>query len=62
MERMYAKEGGVHHVVNGQGKEGITLVDDGDGVVSVSVGQQADGKEFEIILQPHAGSAHKLVV
>lgn len=52
VKRMYNKEGGVHVTVRGEGKDGVTTVDDGTGTVSVRVGQAADGKRFEIIISP----------
>lgn len=55
--RMYAQEGGVHHVIKGDGKDGVTAVDDANGTISIQLGQNADGKNIEFIIQPHTGSA-----
>ena len=51
-QRMYAKEGGVHATIFGPGKDGISVVDDGSGVINVRVGDSADGKKFEIVVHP----------
>lgn len=56
VQNMYKKSGGVHTIVKGEGKDAITLVDDGNGRISVTVGQGADGKNFEIIVGPHGGA------
>lgn len=52
IKRMYAAEGGVHVTVRGNGKDGVTYVNDGQGTVYVKVNERADGKTFEIILSP----------
>lgn len=52
IKRMYGAEGGVHVTVRGNGKDGITTVNDGQGTVYVKVNEKADGKTFEIILSP----------
>lgn len=52
---MYGKEGGVHFHIMGDGKDGVVVVDDGNGVMNVRVGEHANGKTFEIIVQPHNG-------
>ncbi|CAD6583108.1 MAG: p24 complex component [Cyphobasidiales sp. Tagirdzhanova-0007] len=59
--KMCRKEGGVHQTVKGQGKDGVSLVDDGNGVISVKIGEKADGQNFEVIVQPHTGSANILM-
>lgn len=49
---MYAQEGGVHATVFGAGKAGISIVNDGNGLIKVQVGEAADGKKFEIVVHP----------
>lgn len=50
---LYGREGGVHFLIKGDGKDGVVIVDDGNGVMTVRVGEKADGKNFEIVVQPH---------
>lgn len=52
IKRMYAPEGGVHVTVRGNGKDGVNIVNDGQGTVYVKVGEKADQKTFEIIISP----------
>lgn len=51
-KRMYASTGGVRVSVKGDGKDGVTASDDGNGRVSVNVGEAAEGKNFEVVLEP----------
>ena len=53
-KRMYDQRG-VEVILQGDAKEGVQVSDDGEGMIAVKVGEEVDGRDLTIVVQPKRG-------